>query len=538
MRNKIIVASIAAACAGLVAGSGAILASPAGYFPAVQQFEGGSGGYANPQPGPLFSPMMPPDVNGTVGMNGSSEVVTELLNGYYGVYTPTGLPITQETMGVFWANALGSATFDNVFGSSGSYFATDPRILYDPSSKRWFASTLGIAPGGTSDSFLVAVSNTSNPGGSWSGFAIPANSAGSSFADFDTLAVNGGSVYLNGDMYGGTTSQAFGPVAIDLVAIPKAAMTGPKPSDSGYRIFTSSTGAGGYINQPVQELGSTATTEYLYSGDFTNQLNRSEMTGTSAANYVLNQGSGSVVPFSSSAAGSTTAIVSPISQPGTAVKIDGGDSRLSSNLYMDANGLVWGVQTVADAKNPNVNDIRYFAISPSTNTIMVQGLITAPTSNPNLSLAYASIAVNPVPNSTKENVVIDFEGGSGTQSISTYVTTGVFNGSTLSLSPFLPLQPPAGSGGVYIQSPGMTTGTSRWGDYSTIWADPTNPKDFWIFQELPDSANPNQWNTWITEIDPPFIGAASAVPEPGALPILFLGFAPLLLILRRRKLEN
>ncbi|MGC9261660.1 MAG: PEP-CTERM sorting domain-containing protein [Phycisphaerae bacterium] len=84
----------------------------------------------------------------------------------------------------------------------------------------------------------------------------------------------------------------------------------------------------------------------------------------------------------------------------------------------------------------------------------------------------------------------------------------------------------------------MTTGTSRWGDYSTIWADPTNPKDFWIFQELPDGTNPNQWDTWITEIDPPFIAAASAVPEPGALPLLFLGAAPLLLTLRRRKLGS
>jgi len=531
--RKINLATLAATSIALAAGaSSAATAS----FNIVQQFQGGSGGYANPLPGPFFAQLAPPDVNGAVGMNDGSELVTEFLNGYYGVYTPNGVPVTQETMGVFWENALGSTTFNKVFGASGSYFATDPRIVYDPSSKRWFASTLGIG-GSTSDNFLLAVSNTSNPGGAWSGFALPANPALTSAADFDTLAVNGGNVYLNGDMF--SSLSGGGITGIDLVAVPKASLTAATPSDNGYRIYTNSPSAGGYINQPVQELGSTTTTEYMYSGDFTNQLNRTEMTGTSYTNYQLSQGSGSVVKFNSAVAGSITSGVSPISQPGTAVQINADDSRLSSNLYMDANGLVWGTQTVADAKNPKLNDIRYFAINPSTNTILVQGLITPAqglTSSPNLSLAYASIAINPVPNSTNENVVIDFAGGSSTQAISTYVMTGVFNGSTLSLNPFALLQ---AGGGPYIESPGMTTGTSRWGDYSTIWADPTNPKDFWIFQELPSSTNPNQWNTWITQIDPPgTVGGGSSVPEPGVLPILFLGAAPLLLTLRRRKLAS
>lgn len=510
------------AASGILLAGGAVQAS--GTFNIVQQFEGGIGGYANPQPAPLFSPYYPPDINGAVGMNGTNEVVTELLNGYYGVYTPTGVPVTQETMGLFWQNALGSTTFNKVFGSSGSYFAADPRILYDPTSHRWFASSLGINGSGTSDSFLVAVSNTSNPGGTWSGFSVPSNASGGSWADFDTLAVNGQNVYLTGDMFRGTVSNPVGVVGADFVAIPKAAMTAAAPSVNGYRISTVST-AGGYVNQPVQEIGSSSANEYFYSGDYTNQLNRTEITGTSLYNYSLSQGPGSIAKFTTATAASA---VSPISQPGTTDTITANDSRLSSNLYM-INGLVWGTQVVTNPTDTTLNSIRYFAVSPTTNKIVVQGTISDSTGK--VSYAFPSIAV-----SATGDVVIDFSGGGSTQYMSTYVVTGSFNGSNLSLSLSAPqILSPAGSN-IYVESPTGGTGQiSRWGDYSTIWADPLNPHDFWIFQELPDATNPNQWDTWITQIDPPFFGPASAVPEPGALLLLFLGAAPLLLTLRRRK---
>ena len=513
-------------------------------FNVINSFQGGSGGYANPAPGPFFAPLTPPDVNGAVGMNGSTELVTEFINGYYGVYTTNGVPVTQESDGVFWENALGATTYNQAF-SGGAGFASDPRMVYDPSSQRWFVSQITAnALGVTGNSFLLAVSNTSNPGGSWSGFTIPTAPGFATGTDFDMLGMNNSNVFISGDAFA-NTAGGYGVVGSTTVAIPKASLIGSggaTPSTNGYRLFTANQfAAGTVLNHPVMELGSSSNTEYLYSGDNPNQLVRSTISGTSQANYTLFQGAGSVVPFTGSALAANIPFTaqtanSPNSaaQPGTAATLDTGDSRLSSNLYM-VNGLVWGTQTVVNPNNSALSAIRYYAINPSTNKIVAQGIITDP-NNPKSSLYYGSVAV-----STTGNVVIDFEESSTTQATSTYIVTGAFNGSSLQLAVGgVPQLLSAGSG-YYVESPGQTSGASRWGDYSTIWADPTNPHNFWIMQELPSAANPNEWTTMITEIDPPgsvTVGPASTVPEPGVLPILFLGAAPLLLTLRRRKLGS
>lgn len=494
---------LAASSIALAVGSGS-----ASTFNVLNQFEGGIGGYTTPQPVPLFSSGAPADISGAVGMNGTSEVVTELLNGYYGVYTSAGVPITQETAGVFWANALGATALSAAIGG-GTLTINSPQIVYDPTSQRWFASS---ELSGNSDTFLVAASDTSNPGGVWSGFAIP--SGGGSTTNLDTLAVNGQNVYLNGQSNGGFTGQA----AV-FVAIPKAAMTAAVPSVNGYRINTVSAG-GGYIVQPVQETGSSSSTEYYYSGDNPNQLSRSEMTGTSLYNYALSQGVGSAVNFTSAAAVSATAA---IGQPGTTATISAPSSSLSSNLYM-VNGLVWGTQVVENAAFPTLNAIRYFVINPKTNKFVTQGIISDTTGN--ISYTNPSIAV-----SSSGNLVIDFSGGGTTSNLATYVVTGSFNGSDLKLSLSAP-QVLLAATGPYKQA------GSSWAQNSSIVADPTNPNDFWIFQELPDGTNPNQWDTWITQIDPPVPGSVVAVPEPGVLPILFLGASPLLLTLRRRKVGS
>ncbi len=527
-----------------LAATGMLLAAAsvhASSFNVINSFQGGSGGYATPQPDPFFAPLTPPDVNGAVGLNGSTELVTEFINGYYGVYTTNGVPITQETDSVFWENALGATAYNQAFGG-GTGFAADPRMVYDPSSQRWFVSQITAnASGLTGNSFLLAVSNTSNPGGSWSGFTIPTAPGFATGTDFDMLGMNNSNVFISGDAFA-NTAGGYGVVGSTTVAIPKASLIGSggvTPSINGYRLFTANQfAAGTVINHPVLELGSTSNTEYLYSGDYTNQLVRSTISGTSQANYTLFQGAGSAVPFTGSAQASnipftaqTANSPNSASQPGTAATLDTGDSRLSSNLYM-VNGLVWGTQTVVNPNNSALSAIRYYAINPTTNKIVAQGIITDP-NNPTSSLYYGSVAV-----STSGNVVIDFEESSKTQSASTYIVTGNFNGSSLQLAVGgVPQLLSAGSG-YYVQSPGQTSGGSRWGDYSTIWADPTNPHIFWIMQELPSATNPNAWTTMITEIDPPgpvTPGSASTVPEPGVLPLLFLGCAPLLLTLRRRK---
>src|SRR5262245_54775290 len=94
------------------------------------------------------SGFIPPDSMGAVGV----DHFVEMINGRYAVYRKTdGVRVQTSTLSSFFTTA----------GISVSNFAFDPRVLYDPYSKRWFASAAD-APG-AANSFLVAVSNSWDP---------------------------------------------------------------------------------------------------------------------------------------------------------------------------------------------------------------------------------------------------------------------------------------------------------------------------------------------------------------------------------------
>ena len=531
----------------------------------VQNFSGGYGGAGS------NNALQPPDTNGAVGYSGSTEYVTEMLNGYYGVYSTTGTALSQESMANFWAGAAGYSALGGlvndagtgtfaITGSSGGYdthsklslLFTDPRIVYDPSNSRWYASTLAVAEATNttthanyilSSSFLVGESNTSNPNSAWTGYVIPSQptsvgtytpppgSSGSKaavngWADFDSLGVNGGNVYINGNIYyapnpsNGSYYQGFQGATgeSNILVIPKASFSASKLSNGAYRVFTN---VPSFANQAAHNFSGSTTTGYLYGINSNgNQLVQTTIYGTSAGDYTLQQGAGSTVTLS---VGNGNLPTTAADQPGLPASVDTGDTRLSSNLTM-ADGYIWGTQMVANPSNPSLDAIRWFAINPTSNTVLAQGIITDPTN----SLYYGSIAV-----STDGAVVIDFNESSSSTYISSYLLTGIFNGTKVTMSG-TPLLLNAGTA-VYNPNAGLSPG--RWGDYSTIEVDPNNPNNFWIFQELPSSTSPTQWTTKITEVDPPG-GIGVAVPEPDSLALLSLGAAPLLLTLRRRKVGS
>jgi hypothetical protein len=97
------------------------------------------------------------------------------------VYSRAGNVLDSTTDSTFWQNA-GVST--NILSNGLS----DPRIIYDPTSHRWFASEISIGGGtGTSlNQILVAVSHDSNPLDGFSSAHL--NSSPGTFGDFPTLA--------------------------------------------------------------------------------------------------------------------------------------------------------------------------------------------------------------------------------------------------------------------------------------------------------------------------------------------------------------
>jgi len=147
--------------------------------------------------------IIPPDTMGAVG----PDHIVELINGRYSVYRKRdGVRVQTSTLSEFWSNA--GVFFFRVF---------DPRILYDPASQRWFASS---AEGDCGCFVLLAVSNSADPTAGWLGLEIEADSTHLRFPDFPTLGFDRDGVYLAATMFPPPDSGVDLRVAI--VAVSKA----------------------------------------------------------------------------------------------------------------------------------------------------------------------------------------------------------------------------------------------------------------------------------------------------------------------------
>src|SRR5258708_8335989 len=199
----------------------------------------------------------PPDAGLAVGTNH----VAQFINGRYSVFNKTNATKVQTmTDRTFWANA-GIALTANIG-------MTDPRIIYDQASQRWFALMVDFKTNSIvaiSNRFFLAVSATADPTGTWRAIAFPADPTNGYFADFPTLGIDAAAVYLGGDMF----DRDGYPVGEMLVSIPKTNLLATPPSISGRKLFgVLDSAIYGEILQPAVTQGSASGVEtVLAMGD-------------------------------------------------------------------------------------------------------------------------------------------------------------------------------------------------------------------------------------------------------------------------------
>ena len=122
------------------------------------------------------SQSLPPDSNGAIG----PRHFMEFINGAVAVYNKTnGVAVQRKSNLKFWSDAGVIISPDSV--------VTDPRVIYDSSAQRWFASQVdanGTAADPTleANDFLFAVSATADPTGRWHGFLFQADPDSGYFA--------------------------------------------------------------------------------------------------------------------------------------------------------------------------------------------------------------------------------------------------------------------------------------------------------------------------------------------------------------------
>jgi hypothetical protein len=410
----------------------------------------------------IDSTAQPPDAALAV----SSNHIVEFINGRYSVFSKaTAARVQTKSDSVFWNNAgIG-------FGSG---FVSDPRVVFDPVSQRWFAAEVDV-PSSGANRFLLAVSDNVDPTALWRGVAFIADPVTEYFADFPTLGVDANGVYLSADMFT-DTEESVGPL---LVSIPKQDLLGNSPSvarrtSSGVLDYTNY----GAVLQPALSLGPTTGNEVVLAiGDL---------------GYDFESHSNLVVFAVENAASSNASFSTPISlpvppysvplnppQPGGADNLDDGDARLGASVYR-VGDFLYAVHAVEVS---NRAAIQWFQVNATNSSLMQSGTITDPV----LHLFFPSIAAN-----AAGTVVIAFNGCSTNSFISSYAAVGEPLNGSLSFGNLVLLK--AGQAGYRTNNASI----SRWGDYGALSPDPADPARFWSLTMYPSGTT--AWSTQISEL--------------------------------------
>jgi hypothetical protein len=146
-----------------------------------------------------------PDTMGAVGPNHFMV----LFNGVGGANAPwtaaaifdksTGAKLAGANIFNFFLLTVPSGPYAGTYPSGGSFYAFDPRIIFDHGSQRWIACAIDNSSGHV----LLAVSNGPDPVGdggqtwvadNWKKYLVPFTNCIA--ADYDTLGVDGNGIYI------------------------------------------------------------------------------------------------------------------------------------------------------------------------------------------------------------------------------------------------------------------------------------------------------------------------------------------------------
>lgn len=426
---------------------------------------------------------IPPDTMGAVG----PEHIVEMINGNFEIFDKdTGNSLEDISLTGFWQNRVGVA------GIQTDIF--DPRVVYDPTSQRFFAVGIDRAldPDGdgntnTSNNWYVARSDTSDPTGDWDGTSVTSDTVGvEQFHDYPTLGVDADGLYsCTQDFRPGDDESCF--------SVPKADLLQATPSVARLSRFEATPAGLPSINgswQPAVDYGLSDGRAAVLASNGT-QLRRTNIFGGAGANATL--GTSVAITGDPGHADPPDARQPEDSDTGDAAEtIENVAPRFVSNVYEHGNSL-WAVHSVQG--NGANAALRWYEINETTNTVMQTGLIDDATRD----FHEPSIAVN-----DHGDVVIGYSCSGPNLAISVCASVGT---TAAGVTTFQPPAILAIGDGVYVQD---INDRNRWGDYSSTVVDPVDDCSFWTFQEYVaagatgdvgiNEANGGLWGTRVTKL--------------------------------------
>ena len=508
---------------------------------------------------------VPPDMAGGV----SATRVFQGVNGGFATYDRAGTQLSYKTeKQLLTDSGVSVADID---------FTSDPRITYDPATKRFFAAIIGIStekaatsaasaarlaagsttlprvsgdPGGRHDAdegdgdapgdllgnnvFYLLVSKTSDP---LDGFkAVRYTKTDGLFGDFPTLGVSRNAVTLTSNDFAPTGGFA----AVSVFTVPKGDLLKSTPSLANLaKIETLDPNQLGFAIQPVNNGRSftgafgVESQKLVGISNVNFKVNASDLAFDAKGGIVAGVVEGAVpIAFDGETRGNRQPIdvaalraSDPLNRPHPL--LDGGGDRISANIYQAGNYIFFShaygdSQTATPSTH---NSVAWSILDARTNAIVSEGTVT----DPNIDFTHVSIA----PSRYGTKFVLAYTGSGPNQILSAFANICSFNAAAGTSQCGNRILVKEGLDPGYIYTGNGTR--NRWGDYSAVQYDESKGT-FWLFEEYPGlrndlspfySPNSGRWNTVITELN------VGAVPEPGMIALFGLGAGGLLL--RRRR---
>ncbi len=414
----------------------------------------------------------PPDVQVAVGQN----YVVEMVNADMGIWDKNGTPVLTVLLG-------------RMYGLPNSDILSDPRIIFDTSSDRWYSSILDV----TTSRVGLAVSTTDDPTKSWNLYFIQFDgncpdqpSIGMSSDKFVVSANDFTSCTVNPSFLG---AQYF---VIDknsmASGISNPTMQKFGPDGSAFTIF------------PVQPLDSASTIFLASAYGTSNTLHLYSISGT-VPNVTVNEQDLDI---------QTISIPPSAMQQNTTIPVDTTDDRIQSGIYTGGNvwlGLNDGCTPQGDSLTRSC--VRLIEID----TVKSKVLQDFDIGYNGFYYFYPALTVDA---SSRLNIGFGYSSSSDYPGLM-YAVQDMASGTDNIEKPQVFKQ------GLWYDS------SERYGDYFGAAPDPSNELYAWFAGEYHRSASP-YWSTYVATTNP------QAIPEfPYSGPVLLMSVFLLVIFARNFK---
>ncbi len=388
--------------------------------------------------------------------------------------TNAGFAVYRKSNGA----AMASGSYGSFFAplQPPSTFTSDPRVLYDRDSGRWFNMILAISNIDDYSYYMIGVSATSDPNGAWKKYILDSTLNGSNptgdWSDYPMMGVDKDALYVSANMF----PRASGGTSVKLRVIPKAQLINFSNTIAYSDIagITGPSGQGVFSVHPASTIGATNPAEFMVSTDGGSTINI----------YGVTNATGTPVLTKRSLAVPSYGFPPSAPQTGGGVTLDTIDGRVQATpVWRD--GSLWVCNSIASGSVPAV---RWYQIStanwPTSVSLVQSGTISAA----NTGFLNPSIAVNAAGEAT-----VMFTRSSTTTGASIFYST------RRPADPLGTMSAPTSIKSTTINyNPGIGSPT-RWGDYSAVVVDPADDSSFWAFNEYPSASN--TWTTWVQNYD-------------------------------------